>query len=134
MQLDPSLISLQTQPTSCTCVQTCIAMALNEDVSKVIELIGKNSMNQKELIVSLERFKIRHNQFVFGDIVSEGWHFAAVPSLNISGGLHEILLHWNYETGMTILDPSPLKKYNSDGSNLKSWADLTYFIPGGKLI
>lgn len=46
-------IKHQRQPTSDTCVQTCIAMALGVGVDLVIERYGSEAMNQELLTKSL---------------------------------------------------------------------------------
>ena len=124
-------LALQRQPTNQTCVQTCLAMALSVPVEDVIKKYGGDPWNQAKLIYTLEDCNIFYNQFCFGALVFQGWYFAAVPSLNIIGGGHEILLRWTEKEGVFILDPSPNKTY--DGSNFKYWSDLVAFIPGGKL-
>jgi hypothetical protein len=90
-------------------------------------------LNQQKLTYILTDCGIIWNQFTTGVMVYEGWYFVAVPSLNTPGGMHEVLIHYSIDDGLTVLDPSPHRKYNSDGSNLKSWSDLTPFWPGGNL-
>ena len=129
-------LTLQKQPTPVTCVQTCLAMALSVPVEAVIDNFGSQPMNQLKLVSALTQCGFTFNQFLYGSPVAPGWYFMAVPSLNIPGGMHQILAHYDTDlgcSGWTILDPSPLKTYAPDGSDLKSWCDLTLFIPGGRL-
>lgn len=120
-------ITYQEQPTPNTCIQTCLAMCLNEPVKNIIERYGEYAMNQQGLIGALIKEGVFFNQFVFGSMVYNGWYFACVPSLNIKGGLHEILIHSGDNGDLFVFDPSPKIKYKEDGSDLISWSDLTPF-------
>lgn len=127
-------LTLQTQPTPITCVQTCIAMALGEPVERVIQIFGPEAMDQRSLLDALYRCGILHNQFLFGTMVASGWYFAVVPSLNHPGGNHQVLFRWNCDNGeWLVLDPAMGRKYKSNGSQNLSWSELVLFHPGGKL-
>lgn len=129
-------LKLQKQPTPVTCVHACLAMALGVPVAAVIDNYGSQPMNQLKLIAVLAECSFTFNQFLYGSPVATGWYFMGVPSLNIRGGMHQILAHYDTDlgcNGWTILDPSTLNTYAPDGSDLKSWCDLTLFIPGGTL-
>jgi hypothetical protein len=117
----------QIQPTPHTCVQTCIAMALGVPVSEIIEKYGDAPLNQYYLTQILTETGICWNQFVFGKMLFDGWYFAAVPSLNFSGGAHQILIHQSFTGMLHVIDPSQKVKYREDGSDLISWSDLTPF-------
>lgn len=124
----------QTQPTACTCVQTCIAMCLDVDVSEVVRVLGSSAMDHRGLLDALNKFGVLHNQFVFGQMVATGWYFATVPSLNHPGGNHQVLMSFDVETGRhEVLDPAILGRYKEDGSDLRSWSELVYFHPGGRI-
>jgi hypothetical protein len=123
-------ISLQQQPTTSTCVQTCLAMALNVPVALVIERYGANPMNQRELIAALGDCGFVWNQLMTGELVHRGWYFAVVPSLNRRGGMHQVLLYHTMEEGMRVLDPAIGERYRDDGTDLCCWVDLTPFWPG----
>lgn len=125
-------IHLQTQPTPVTCVQTCLAMALGVPVADVIARYGGAPLNQQKLCAALTECGVRFDVMMFGTILFEGWHFATVPSLNFNGGAHQVLFHWG-EKGLHVVDPSASKRYAFDGSDVKSWSDLTPFHLGGKL-
>lgn len=127
-------LSLQKQPTPVTCVQTCLAMAMDVPVRDVIERFGGESMNQQILILALCQCGVVFNPLIFGTMVMAGWYFACVPSLNFRGGNHQVLVHYDWETArMTVLDPSTRDAYAEDGSDLISWSDLIAFHPGGRL-
>ena len=132
--MKPPELFLQKQPTSITCVQACLAMALNVNVQKVILTFGERSMNQQALTCALTQCGIVWNQFTMGTLMFDGWYFAVVPSLNHVGGNHQVLLCWEHETGkLKVLDPAIARTYKEDGSDLVSWEGLTAFLPGGKL-
>lgn len=132
--LPASALTLQVQPTDRTCAQTCLAMCLGVPALDVIKVLGLEGMCHRGLIAALERFRVLHNIFVFPEVIFSGWYFATVPSLNHSGGNHQVLMHWDAETGKhTVLDPARGKTYAQDGSDLHSWSELVYFHPGGRL-
>lgn len=127
-------LTLQLQPTPTTCAQACIAMAVGVPVQEVINQFGGDPMCQRGLLRALEDCRIVHNQFVFPTLVVTGWHFAVVPSLNMPGGNHQVLIHFNLESGIwRILDPSSRTRYPQNGDGLKSWSEVVLFVPGGKL-
>lgn len=123
----------QTQPTNCTCTQTCLAMALNVPVQEVIDRYGGDPMNQQSLCAALSECKFLWNQMTNGTLVFRGWCFAVVPSLNHKGGSHQVLMHWDCETGLFVLDPAIGERYARNGNNLTSWSYLTPFWLGGVL-
>lgn len=135
-QLKLGPISLQKQPTPITCVQTCIAMAVGEPVEKVIERYGQGGLSMQKLMHALSECQIDWNSLLIPQFMFTGWYFAVVPSLNIRGGNHQIIIHYNADrgcNGFTVFDPSTKETYASDGSDLRSWECLMPFHPGGKL-
>lgn len=108
-------------------------MALGVPVEKVIAHYSNEAMNQTTLIKALTECGFVWNQMLTGTMVHEGWYFAAVPSLNHRGGMHQILTRYTRDDGWLVIDPAIGEKYKQDGSDLKSWADLTPFWLGGKL-
>jgi len=118
----------QTQPTPYTCAHTCLAMVLGRPVEEVMhevkELAG---MNTHDLLNALERYGVMHALTMFGALWS-GWQLVTVPSLNVRGGTHKVLVHW--EAGKYhVLDPSPKIRYAEDGSDLNSWHDVILVRP-----
>ena len=127
-------LPLQRQPTPKTCVHACLAMALDVPVERVIETFGQAAMGHDELMAALRACGILHVHLVSPRLVVHGWHFAVVPSLNFRGWNHQILIHNDMKNGgMTVRDPSTRDAYAADGSDLKSWTELVYFRPGGRL-
>ncbi len=130
------MIELQKQPTPVTCVQTCLAMALGVPVEQVIARYGDRPMNQQWLCHALNECGFLWNQFMHGTWVCSGYYLLAVPSLNVRGGMHEIIVHYDMDrgcSGITVFDPSTKTTYKEDGSDLVTWSEPTFFIPGGKL-
>jgi len=124
----------QRQPSPKTCVQACLAMALDVPVGRVIAVFGEAAMGHDELMAALRACGILHVQLVSPRLVIHGWHFAVVPSLNFRGGNHQILIHNDMRKGdISVCDPSTREAYASDGSDLKSWTELVFFHPGGRL-
>ena len=128
-----SNVKLQHQPTRTTCVHTCLAMLMGVPVQEVISRIGDCGCEPVEVLVFLHRFGIS-----FAPIATpklwDGWHLVAVPSLNVEGGAHAILVSWNHHAGELIVkDPSPWKSYASNGSNLHLFFDVILVRPGGSL-
>ena len=130
----PTDIVLQKQPTPVTCVQTCLAMALGAPVEQVIERYGQAAMGHKQLISALTECRFAFNQVIYGTLITSGWYFVTVPSLNNPGGSHKVLMHADIGgAGFTILDPSTRNTYKPDGTNLYHWSDPVLFILGGTL-
>ena len=122
-------ITYQQQPTGVTCVQTCLAMCLGKDVQEIIKKYGEGAMNTSRLVAALVDEHVYHNQMVSGSMIYQGWYFVCVPSLNIRGGHHQILVHSTDETGLFVFDPSQKERYKENGDDLASWCDLIPFWP-----
>jgi hypothetical protein len=134
----PELI-LQAQPSRVSCVQTCLAMALDVPVERVMERYGRSAMNKEKLWDALRECGVVANMLAFSEFVHTGWYFVTVPSKRGHTN-HQLLVHVDVDygcSGFTVLDPlrmhHPDKAYAADGSDLKSWSDLIAFVPGGTL-
>lgn len=130
------MIELQKQPNEQTCVQTCLAMALGVPVESVVQRYGDKGMSAGSLIAALLECGIEHNILVYPRFSFSGYYFAVVPSLNIRGGNHQILVRFDAEkgcNGISVFDPSGKECYAPDGSDLRSWESLIVFHPGGRL-
>lgn len=111
-------------------------MVLGEDVENVVSKYGNLGMSNRYLHEALHECGVLYNAFVYNDLVASGWYLASVPSLNQLGTQHQIILHFDLNLGsdgLTVLDPSDKTRYLEDGSNLRSWSNLIYFVPGGSL-
>lgn len=126
-------VSHQFQPTDGSCSQTCLAMALDVPVSAVVAKFGGEPMSGYHFCNALTECDVHWNQMVHGAFIYEGWHFAVLPSLNLRGGNHRVLIHFALATGFCVLDPSTKERYARDGSDLRGWSYLMPFWPGGTL-
>ena len=108
-------------------------MCLGVDVSEVIEHFGKAEMTNAGLICALQQCNVVYDQLLFGTLFFEGWYFVGVPSLNVVGEMHQVLIHRSPGNTYTVLDPSYEKKYKRDASDLVHWSEVIPFIPGGKI-
>lgn len=103
------LISHQTQPTNNTCFSTCLAMIKGDPAGYVISKIhdwyfaGEVSTRQ-----ALEKLEIPFESFDTADlpmIDRDGVYLVAAPSLNMPGGLHQILCEC-FEGLVVVHDPA----------------------------
>ena len=118
----------QFQPTPHTCSHACLAMVLGRPVEEVINEVGlPQGMLQQDLLAAIRQYDLMHAMTVFGSLW-DGWQFIVVPSLNIRGGAHQVLVH--FEAGRyRVLDPSPKIRYKEDGSDLSCWNDVILVKP-----
>lgn len=103
------LIAHQTQPTMNTCFSTCLAMIKAEPAGCVIDQIHDwyfaGNVSTRE---ALDRVGIPFESFDTADLPffqKDGAYLVAVPSLNMPGGLHQILVEC-FDGRMTVLDPA----------------------------
>lgn len=123
---------LQTQPTSTTCVPTCIAMAIGEPVFKVISEIKdlgidiSEGMTDRQISYYLGTKGISIDPYITRESCGLllGSYLICTPSLNILGGLHCVLAIIREDDDghyCNIYDPNELK----DGKKYyKYWEDL----------
>ena len=84
-------------------------------------------MNQQDLLSALNKYQLMHAMTLFGSLWV-GWQFAVVPSLNVRGGAHQVLIHFR-DGKYRVLDPSPKIRYKEDGSDLSTWNDVILVRP-----
>jgi hypothetical protein len=102
-------------------------MVLGRPVEEIVEEIGHpTGMNQQGLLAVLHQYDVMHAMTMFGALWT-GWQFVVVPSLNVRGGMHQVLLH--FDRGYTVLDPSPKIRYKEDGSDLNTWTEVVLVKP-----
>ncbi|QBZ71713.1 hypothetical protein [Escherichia phage Skure] len=85
------------QPTLNTCVSACLAMILNKPVEKVIEEFHSRYYNNWEITISeyLTKNGVKHHCSEGGGreaLHMGGLFLCTVPSLNIPGALHQIVI------------------------------------------
>lgn len=128
------MIQHQQQPTKNTCMSACLAMVAGQPVSDVVAMWHDKFHDKTDwLDDALDHYKIpyfygsqRKAELLYGFI-----YFLTVPSLNIEGGLHQILVALTAERGIEVFDPcmgrTGAKYYiygNTPGENevlLSSW-------------
>lgn len=103
-----TMLRHQTQPTYNTCMATCVAMVAGKHVDEVVARWHESFHAKTEwLDDALDYYKIpyfygcqRRAELLFGFV-----YFLTVPSLNITGGLHQILVALTNERGIEVFDP-----------------------------
>lgn len=105
-------ISHVTQDLPSSCVSACLAMALGLPQEQVIAEFhddyfqGKTTLGKYLTSKGITFTPIGFEEtFYPEDDEEEHVYFMTVPSLNIEGGLHEIIWHW-WEGGNRIYDPA----------------------------
>lgn len=109
----------QTQPTPMGCVCTCLAMLLDEPAKDVIAKYHEAYFDKQTIEV---HDILRENGFIFKHelagrvqtLMPGAIYMLTVASLNIPGGLHQILVDYRDVAGPIVLDPSegyPGRKY-----------------------
>lgn len=131
-------ITHQTQPTPYTCVHTCLAMILGEPVQKVIDVFGAEyGMSDREIDAAMDKCRLLWNRFVYPDMIVPGYYIIGVPSLNIAGGTHCIIVRRDEDGRMKVFDPNRgvegKKVYDENGKDLHTWFNVVLVYPGGKL-
>jgi len=94
-----------TQPTQTTCVSSCVAMFLGKDIQEVIEEFHDKYFNYEIEINEYLLTKGVETAPYREDLKHPGYYFVAVSSLNIEGGLHEILVVVDETLSHAVYDP-----------------------------
>lgn len=129
-------IKHQSQPTSNTCVTTCLAMLAGKPVSELIAQGFHHSyaVGDASYRKLFEKLGLKFKSFDTAErnsmMLDGGVYLVGVPSLNIQGGMHEILVEISADGGgWTILDPNYMAQHKrADGS-----PPLYYDVPGGMM-
>lgn len=94
--MNEEMIKHQMQPCPFSCVSTCLAMLSGRPASEVVALLHEgyraNVITLREMLNGL---KIKFSSFDSvdgGELVNEGAYLCTVPSLNIQGGNHQIII------------------------------------------
>ncbi|WP_145577036.1 hypothetical protein [Yersinia alsatica] len=99
----------QQQPTYNTCMSACVAMVASIPVEDAVNRWHDGFHQKSEwLDDALDFYKIpyfyghpKRGELLYGFI-----YFLSVPSLNITGGLHEILISLPSEGNIKVFDPA----------------------------
>lgn len=94
--MQATLINHQTQPCPISCVTTCIAMVADIPVADIYDNVHtryqKENLSIREI---LDELKIPFKSFDSADrnsVCDDGAYITSVPSLNIVGGMHQIII------------------------------------------
>lgn len=101
----------QTQPDGSSCVCTCLAMLMDEPAKEVIEKYHQRYYVDQNMDVA---DILEENAFIFRRelagtvqrLLPGEVYLLTVASLNIPGGLHQILLDYRDATKPVVLDPA----------------------------
>ena len=104
----------QTQPDGSSCVCTCLAMLMDKPAKEVIEKYHQRYYVDQNMDVA---DILAENAFIFRRelagtvqrLLPGAVYLLTVASLNIPGGLHQILLDYRDATKPVVLDPA--KRY-----------------------
>lgn len=104
------LITPQTQPCPVSCVATCIAMIAGKPATVIRDQFhdcyrdGNLSIGDmlRELGIPFTDFRSAERN----SVNERGIWLLGVPSLNIRGGGHQIVLEWDDEDDLMVFDPN----------------------------
>lgn len=142
-------IKHQKQPTDTSCVHTCLAMALDVDVTEVMAFADRHhlfcgGMSTCETLAFLMECRMIHTQLSRNAFTVDGLYLLTVPSLNIEGGKHAVLVRAEDFKEEEIWDPNRGRKgkkyYVPYGTargplqvELNGFTEPIYLVPGGRL-
>lgn len=104
------MIQFQQQPTENSCMSACVAMVSAQPVKDVVQRWHDAFHDRSEWIDdALDFYKIpyfyghpRNGELLYGFV-----YFLTVPSLNVKGGLHQVLMSLTADRkNIEVLDPN----------------------------
>lgn len=121
-------IQHQTQPTGTSCAHTCVAMVIGVPVQEILDKYGEGeeglSFPTQDRII--RDYGFESNTFEGNNLPPTGTFIVTVPSLNIEGGLHAIVIQMENDR-WRIYDPNTgregAKTYTT--KNIKTWVRPT---------
>lgn len=104
-------LTQQTQPTPMSCVCTCLAMLMDEPANEVISVYHESYFEKQNIEV---HDILREKGFIFTHelagtvqtLLPGAIYMLTVASLNIPGGLHQILVDYRDPAHPVALDPA----------------------------
>lgn len=109
------------QPTAHTCVHACLSMVTGVPIEEYIERFGDNGLSFEEETVALVEdsiFPVRMPSDAPHEFPNTGVYFVSVPSLNMAGYLHRVVVTAS-EEGYEVFDPN----YHKEGKRF--YIDIT---------
>jgi len=114
-----------------TCTMACIAMAADmsyKEVKNAYPEFNGKGMTKRQTLQLLERLNIPNIPYTDATIFGGRLYLVAVPSLNIPGGMHTILLDYTSKE-IIVIDPNkgyPGRAYYTNDT-LISWGEVIEF-------
>lgn len=100
----------QTQPTPLSCVCTCIAMLVGKPAQEMIDKYNNDFyFGEWTLCDILDTERVEYNNYRTTELMRmiPGFlYLLTVPSLNIKGGNHEVLVDYRNAAGPVCYDPA----------------------------
>jgi hypothetical protein len=126
------MIKHVTQPSALTCVQACWAMVSDLPIENIIKEMGDKGLSCSDEYELALKTGIFFNQCTWPNLMPNFYHLVTVPSLNLVGVNHRIVLYYDEpKAKMVVFDPNVgrqgVKAYTSE--NLKSWSEVWIVIP-----
>lgn len=103
------MIEHQMQPCPISCVTTCMAMIVGCPVSDLMGMHEEYHATNLSIRQILDRLGIPFRSFDSADRQSlgdEGVFLASVPSLNIQGGMHQVIVEMLDDGDWRVCDPN----------------------------
>jgi len=126
------MIEHKMQINGTTCVQACWAMLSGWTVEEVVKLVGDKGLSWAEEYDLGLKMGLRFNMCSMPSLLPNLYHMVTVPSLNLEGVMHRIVLYYDEPRAkMIVFDPNQgcegVKVYSAE--NLKSWNEVWIVIP-----
>ena len=124
------------QPNAVTCVQACWAMVSGWPIEAIIKEAGDKGLSCSEEYELALKTGLYFNQCAWPSLLPNLYHMVTVPSLNLEGVTHRIVLYYDEPRAkMIVFDPNQgregVKVYSAE--NLKSWNEVWIVIPENDL-
>lgn len=103
------IVEHQTQPCPTSCVTTCMAMIAGCPVGVLMGMHDEYHATDLSIRQVLDRLGIPFRSFDSADRVSlgdEGVFLVSVPSLNIQGGMHQVVIEMLDDGDWRVYDPN----------------------------
>lgn len=105
----------QMQPTGSSCICACVAMLTGKPVEEVVDKYHVHFFNNQSItlrdILEEEQFTVERGSESAGDLLAPGHvYLLTVPSLNLVGLFHEIIVDYREAMDVKVFDPAQGRK------------------------
>ena len=110
-------VQLVKQPTTSTCVHACVSMVTGVPVDDLIKRFGESALTkERELTVLTEMgiYPVPMPIAVQSLMLIRNVFFMTVPSINLPGRNHAVVMEVTSDYEVLLHDPSPLLAYSTD--------------------